>query len=123
MKGTIVSLLESILSKNKLINFKLLISQENKKKYEDCIGELKKLINLHPEIQIDCRESLKDKGRFESHDRYIIIDEVEIYHSGHSLGQLGEASSSIIRMRALTKKKKVLDDLKSQFDNAQKVTL
>ena len=123
LKGTIVSLLESILSKNKLINFKLLISQENKKKYEDCIGELKKLINLHPEIQIDCRESLKDKGRFESHDRYIIIDEVEIYHSGHSLGQLGEASSSIIRMRALTKKKKVLDDLKSQFDNAQKVTL
>ena len=99
------------------------MSQGNKGKYEECIGELKKLIELHPEIKLECRESLKEKGHFKSHDRYIIIDEAEIYHSGHSLGQLGEASSSIIRMRALTKKKEVLDDLKSQFDKAQNVSL
>ena len=45
-----------------------------------------------------------------SHDRYIVIDEIEIYHPGHSLGELGEKTSSIARMREQTVKKRILDE-------------
>jgi len=124
LEDSIVSLLESLFLKNKLIKINLLITKENKIKYKNCVEELKKLIRIHPEIQLKCRESRKDgKKHFSSHDRYIIIDETEIYDSGNSLGQLGEASSSISRMRGQTEKKEALIDLKSHFDKAQDINL
>jgi RNA-directed DNA polymerase len=124
--GSIVSLLEKIFLKNNSINFKILISKRNQEKYKECIVVLKQVVELHPKIKIDCRESLpvKEKKSFRLHDRYIIIDEAEVYHSGHSFGQLGQiSSSSIIRMRAPSERKDVLDDLKSQFDDAKKISL
>ena len=81
-------------------------------------------MNIHSEMQIDCRKNLFNKvGKLKTHGRYLVIDNIEVYHSDHCFGQLGEASSSIMRMRELNKKNEVLIDLKSQFDTAEKIDL
>ncbi len=120
----VVSLLEKIIVKDPLIEIKLLISSQNPQKYKDCIDSLKEMIALHKEAKIDCRKSLRNpikKQKF--HDRYVIIDNVEIYHSGHSLGELGKSSSNINQILEQTTKKETYDDLRYQFDNSEKIIL
>jgi len=122
LTGKIIGLLEKPLNINSSMSVKLLISKKSSQ-YQECVDELKNLISLHPEIKIDCRKSLLGSGKSKTHDRYLIIDDIEIYHSGHSLAQLGKASSSITRMRELTKKNEALTDLKSQFNTAEIINL
>ena len=122
LTGKIIGLLEKRLNENPLISVKLLISDESSKKYEECVVELKKLINIHSEMQIECRKNLRNSaGKLKAHGRYLAIDS-EVYHSDHCFAQLGEASSSVMRMSEITKKE-ALDDLKSQFDKAEIINL
>lgn len=120
LSGNVIYLLEGIFSKNKSIKIELFFS----KKLNSCTKELKEIIKIHPEIQLECRHVGKNfRGRPSSHDRYIVIDDAEVYHSGNSLGQLGETTSSVNRVRGLTEKKEILADLGAQFAVAEKIIL
>lgn len=51
------------------------------------------------------------------HDRYIITDEKEVYHSGHSLKDLGNKLSQINRMQDEEEKKKVIQEYERWWQN------
>ena len=122
LTGKIIGFLEKRLNENPLISIKLLISEKNVKKYRECVDELKKLMNMHPKMQIDCRKHLVNKaGKIKAHDRYLVLDS-KVYHFGHSLSELGITSSSVDKMSELAKKE-ALNDLKFQFDTAKIINL
>lgn len=123
LAGDVISLLEEQFNKNQSLLIKLFISRrENNEKYINCISVLKNFISLHPEVQIDCREGLlrQPKGL---HGRFIVIDGIEIYHSGHSFAQLGEKSDCISRMLTQHAKSDALINFDSLFSDATKISL
>ncbi len=123
LAGDVISLLEEQINRNSSLLIKLLISHKNVGRYTDCITSLKKLVELHSGIQIDCREGLIMKQAREVHGRFIVIEGVEIYQSGHSFAQLGEKGDRISRMRSQYAKSDALVDFQSLFNNATKISL
>jgi RNA-directed DNA polymerase len=122
LDGEIVSSLEGQFLRNPLVHIKLLISRKDPRPYGRCIVALKELVRTHPEIKLDCREGLPHQpGGL--HGRFIVIDNLEIYQSGHSFTQLGERSDRISRIRNQTPKREALSDFASLFTAATSVVL
>lgn len=123
LAGSVVTLLEEQFNRDQSLSIKILISSnERNNKYSDCINSLKQLKSLHPTIQIDCREGLpRQPGGL--HGRFLVIDGIEIYQSGHSFAQLGEKIDRISRMRAQHAKNKALVDFEDLFNNATQIGL
>lgn len=122
LSGNVISLLEEQINRKKSLLVKIFISKAVVTKYNNCLEEIKKLIKLHPTTQIDCREGiLKQAGGL--HGRFIIIDGVEVYSSGHSLGELGKRSDKIGKIREKRVKENAIIDLESIFNNAIKIIL
>ncbi len=124
LAGDIINLLENdVLSKNHLMNIRLLISDQNNKKYVQCVNALKKLIKLHPEFNIECRNGLPDKIHG-IHARFIIIDNEDVYQSGQSLAELGgNKADTIHRFEKRSVKNEILMDSHYVFESVTKIDL
>lgn len=55
------------------------------------------------------------------HDRFIIIDGKELYHSGHSFKNLGEKLSAINLMEDADEKKKLFEEFKIWWKDGKKI--
>lgn len=118
----VLGLLEDQIKRIPEIKIKILTSKQNSIKFKSLIDALKLLVNLYPTINIDCREGVfGELGRL--HDRFIVIDNEEVFQSGCSLDELGKKTARISRMRTQTIKKEALIDFDDLFNQANKVNL
>lgn len=69
--------------------------------------DLKKFKSQYPNSNIEARENNQ------CHDRYLIIDESDIYHSGHSFHDLGGKASQINNVENESNKNKIFADFES----------
>jgi len=123
LRKDIVGLLEKQVGRSPRLKIRLLFSRgrykSEERKYAECIEAIKKMVSLHKDLSIDCREVLPGGP----HGRNIIIDREEVYHSGHSLDQLGSRADSIIRMRIQSAKRDALQDIETWFANSAEIPL
>lgn len=68
-----------------------LTQKNNNKFFNTFSADITTLLIQYPKFKIEFRYY----DKLTAHDRYIVIDENEIYHSGHSFAELGNRASSI----------------------------
>lgn len=92
----------------KIDSIKFLTRKKRNSKFNSFSSDLEKFkkqfIKQYPNLHIEARYNDK------VHDRYIIIDYTNVYHSGHSFTDLGNKACTIIEMDVKEQIDKVLDD-------------
>lgn len=97
LKPDILSLLEERVVQNDGLSINILVLKNNNREYGDFIEGLRLFKSNHPTIAINCRKII-DARVIKLHGRFIVVDNEEVYRSGHSLMQLGEKSDGINRI-------------------------
>lgn len=92
----------------KIDSIKFLTRKRRNSKFNSFSSDLKKFkkqfIKLYPNLQIEARYNNK------VHDRFIIIDDTNVYFSGHSLIDIGNTACVITEMDVKEEIDKFLDD-------------
>lgn len=86
------------------------LTKNNGKNFSSFCVDYKKLKIQYPNSFVETKENTL------CHDRYIIVDEKEIYHLGHSLHDLGKKASQINKVENKLNKDKILNDFKNWWD-------
>ncbi|HEY4514647.1 MAG TPA: hypothetical protein VJJ22_00595 [Candidatus Paceibacterota bacterium] len=89
------------------VKVRLLTRNNGNKNFNSFCVDLGKFKTQYPRLDIEAREN------GQCHDRYIIIDSKDIYHSGHSFHDLGGKASQINKVEDESNRNKILVDLKS----------
>lgn len=92
------------------VNVRLLTKSSSNGSFNSFCVDLKKIRTQYPAL------SIKAKENSQCHDRYIIIDGTNIYHSGHSFHDLGEKASQINKVEDEEVRKKIIADFESWWN-------
>ena len=102
----ILKTLHLYMEENDNLRVRLITSNGNKAKFNALISDYKLFQNQYPNIELRENNVI--------HDRYIIVDGTEVYHSGHSFNELGQKASSINKME----NPKVITKIKTEIEDA-----
>lgn len=94
---TILEILETHLSENPSIEVKLLTTNKSRTKFNALVTDLGIFKNQYPSLSIELRDATNVTPSI-SHDRYIVLDDSMLFHSGHSFVDLGKATSRVSRV-------------------------
>lgn len=91
LRPEILEVIQLNLIENKILKICFLTQKNNNRFFNTFTTDIKSLVSQYPNAIIEYRYY----DNLPPHDRYIVIDENDIYHSGHSFAELGNRSSSI----------------------------
>lgn len=109
LRPDILEVVQSNLIDNPNMELCFLTQKNNNKFFSTFSADIIALLAQYPNAKIE----LKYYDKITAHDRYIVIDENTIYHSGHSFAELGNRASSISKVEgeACDNAKKHINDL------------
>lgn len=102
----IFKVLHLYMEENTDLKIRLITSSGNKVKFNALVSDYKIFQNQYPNVELRENNVI--------HDRYIIIDGADIYHSGHSFNELGQKSSTINKMED----PQIIKKIKAEIDDA-----
>lgn len=111
LKVEILNVLETYLQNNQ--NLTLQFLTQKGQYFNHFTTTLKKLVQQYPNNQI----KLRYYNDSPAHDRYIIIDDNDIYHSGHTVADLGNKSSIINKIEEQTACEKAKQEITTNWNN------
>lgn len=91
LRPEILEVVQLNLIDNQALEVRFLTQKKNNRFFATFSADVKALSAQYPNATIE----YKYYDSLPPHDRYIFVDENEIYHSGHSFAELGNRSSSI----------------------------
>ena len=91
LRPDIIEVVQLNLIDNPNIEVNFLTQKNNNKFFNTFSSDIQKVSEQYPNTKID----FKHYDKLISHDRYIVIDDNVIYHSGHSFAELGNRASSM----------------------------
>jgi hypothetical protein len=94
LRPEILEVVQLNLIDNPNIKICFLTQKNNNKFFSTFSTDILALSAQYPNAKIE----LKHYDKLTAHDRYIVIDENTIYHSGHSFAELGNRASSISKV-------------------------
>lgn len=94
LRPEILEIIQLNLIDNPNIELCFLTQKNNNRFFNTFSADIKSLSAQYPNTKIE----LRYYDKLAPHDRYIIIDENAIYHSGHSFAELGNRASSISKV-------------------------
>lgn len=107
LTSDIVGIIKKHINKKPYLSIKLSTSKKKKQVYRKCLVAIKRMSVLNKNTKIDYIK-LPEKV----HGRFIIIDQLEVYQSGHSFMELGHKSDCLSRIMVQLEKEKAFDDLR-----------
>jgi hypothetical protein len=94
---------------------KFLTRSQGNRNFKSFQVDLRRLKSQYQDSNIEARENYK------CHDRYIIIDEQDIYHSGHSFHELGKRASQVNKVKEESNRNEILSDFKDWWNNGNTI--
>lgn len=110
---SILVIIEPHVSVNGNVEVQLLTTDKNPTKLKALLSDLEQFKKQYPLIKIELRVASSM-----AHDRYILLDEDIAFHSGHSLGDLGNATSRISKMTKKSGILKIIEEFNTDWTNA-----
>lgn len=110
----VLDMLESCIGANPNIEVLLLTTNGNVPKFNSLSLDVKAIKNQYPNSKMELKKAAKL-----AHGRFILIDNAEIYNSGHSFDKLGESMDRIDKMSNDTEIQQVLKEFETEWSNAQ----
>jgi hypothetical protein len=101
LQGSILPILATVVENRASLNIKFLIGDKNKNKFDSFTNDLVDFAKQYPLVKIEC------KLHSGLHDRYVIIDNDQLYTVGSSLDSIGEKGNFVT----------LIDDEKSKTDH------
>lgn len=109
---TILVILELFVSENPSVDVQLLASSKSGAKFKALMADLGQFKKSYP-VNIELRDA-----SVISHDRYILIDEKDIFHLGHSIRNLGDATSRISKVNNQSDAAKMVSEFNAMWSGA-----
>ncbi len=113
---SILQLLELQVASGSALEIFLLTTNISKAKFQSLSTDLEAFKKQYPKLKIELK-----KATDLAHDRFILIDDSQVFQSGHSICQLGEATSRISKMTKQDDIDKILNEFKNAWNAAQTV--
>lgn len=110
----IIDIVQSYFGKNRF-EIKFLTRKENNKNFENIRIHIIKLKSQYS------NQIITAKFNNLCHDRYLIIDEKHVYHSGHSFHDLGSKASQINKVEIESIKQKIIEDFNLWWNSGESV--
>lgn len=97
------------------VSVKFLTRNNGNSSFNSFRVDVQKFKSQYSNLNVEARENSQ------CHDRYVIVDGKEIYHSGHSFHDLGSKASQINKVEDGTNKGKILSDFEDWWNTGHVV--
>ena len=117
LQRNILSLLATVVEDKTSFSIKFLIGSKNKNKFDGLIADLAEFGKQYPLVKIECK--LHD----DLHDRYIIVDNNQLYTVGSSLDSIGQKGNFINKIDDMKSKGDHMADMQSLWSTASDIVI
>jgi len=110
-----VSIVEPYIATESITEVRFLTREDGNSNFKSFCVYLERLREQYPQATLEAKEN------DHCHDRYIIIDGKDIYHSGHSFHALGKKASQISEMTDDMNRKRIIADFENWWNTGNTI--